>query len=206
MCGMIANSGTAYPLIFPLPEAWAHCSLNFSRLSFEHERIVAMSSMQDTASIVSFPKEPKKKPSSTERIWGKAVNSHGYTGVPSVLIQGQRRLGITPLQMNIILQLLDYWIEPSRKPFRRKKELAARIRVTEKTIQNNIRELEKAGLINREFRKTAAGDWNSNIYHLDGLVAKVQALEPDFAESKQKRKDAKQAAQTPAGLGGKAAT
>jgi DeoR/GlpR family transcriptional regulator of sugar metabolism len=103
------------------------------------------------------------------------------------------------MQMNIIVQLLDYWFEPSRKPFPTKRELANRIDVTEKTIQINIRALEKAGLIQREYRRTAAGDWNSNIYHLDGLIAKVQALEAEFAEEKKKRKEAKAALETPVG-------
>ncbi len=153
-----------------------------------------MSESKTEAEVISFPKDPKKKVSSTEKIWGKAVYSLGYTGIPSILIQGQRRLGITPTQMNIIIQLLDYWREPSRKPFPTK-----RLDVTAKTIQNNIRALEKAGLITRELRRTAAGDWNSNIYHLDGLVQKVQALEPDFSEARRKRKEAKANAETPAG-------
>ena len=158
-----------------------------------------MTKHQTEADVISFPKEPRKKPSSTEKIWGRAVYSHGYTGIPSILIQGQRRLGITPTQMNIIIQLLDYWREATRKPFPTKNELADRLGVTPKTIQNNIRELERAGLIKRELRRTAAGDWNSNIYHLDGLVEKVQALEPDFAEARRKRKEAKANAETPAG-------
>lgn len=103
------------------------------------------------------------------------------------------------MQMNIIIHLLDYWFEPTRKPFPMKAELANRIGVTEKTIQNNIRALEKAGLIRRQMRKTAAGDWNSNIYHLDGLIAKVRALEPEFAEEKKKRKEARVALGTPVG-------
>lgn len=69
--------------------------------------------------------------------------------------------------------------------------------VTEKTIQNNMRALEKAGYIKREMRKTAAGDWNSNIYHLDGLVTKIQALEPEFAAERKQRKEAKVALQIP---------
>ncbi|CAD7721795.1 hypothetical protein LMG31884_33600 [Xanthomonas hydrangeae] len=88
------------------------------------------------------------------------------------------------MQMNICIQLLDYWFEPGRKPYPTKKQLAQRIGCSEKTIQNNIRELEQAGLVRREARRTAAGDWNSNIYDLAGLVAKVQALEPEFAEEK----------------------
>lgn len=153
------------------------------------------------AEVISFPKKPAGKvASSTERIWGRAVYGHGYTGVPSILIQAQRRLGINPTQMNIIVQLLDYWHEPSRKPFPSKKDLATRLDVTLKTIQNNIRAMEQQGLIQREQRKTAAGDWNSNIYHLDGLVAKVQALEPEFAVEKEKRRAARAALMTPKGL------
>ncbi len=71
-----------------------------------------MSEVDQPERIIRFPKGDSKKPSSTERIWGKPVLSHGYTAIPSILIQAQSRLGITPLQMNIIIQLLDYWLEP----------------------------------------------------------------------------------------------
>jgi len=75
------------------------------------------------AEIIDFPKDASKKVSSTERIWGKSVYKHGYAGIPSILIQAQRGLGITKTQMNIIVQLLDYWHEPSRRRFRRKRNL-----------------------------------------------------------------------------------
>ncbi|MCW2308951.1 helix-turn-helix domain-containing protein [Rhodobium gokarnense] len=163
-----------------------------------------MSDQEKTAEVVKFPKSSEKGKSSTEKIWGKPVYSHGYAGIPSILIQAQRRLGINPTQMNIIVQLLDYWFEPSRRPFPSKKELAERMAVTPKTIQNNVRALEQAGLIKREIRRTAAGDFNSNIYHLDGLVERVQKLEPEFAADKKRRKAAKAALETPKGKLGKA--
>jgi predicted transcriptional regulator len=158
-----------------------------------------MTSSKTDAEIIDFPKDASKKASSTERIWGKPVYKHGYAGIPSILIQAQQRLGINSMQMNIIIQLLDSWFDPGRKPFPTKRVLANRIGVTEKTIQINVRALEKAGLVRRQMRKTAAGDWNSNIYHLDGLIAKVQALEPEFAAEKKKRKEAKAALETPVG-------
>lgn len=34
------------------------------------------------------------------------------------------------------------------------------------------------GLVTREMRRTAAGDWISNIYHPTGLVERIQKLEP----------------------------
>ena len=158
-----------------------------------------MSNADQTSKVLNFPKTGTKGAPSQERIWGKAVVRHGYAGIPSVLIQAQSRLGITPLQMNIIIQLLDYWRDPDRRPFPSKKDLAGRINVTAKTIQNNIKALEEAGLIRRELRRTAAGDWNSNIYHLDGLVERIQKIEPDFAEAKEKRKEARRQAETPVG-------
>ena len=66
-----------------------------------------------------------------------------------------------------------------------------------------------AGLIRREARRTAVGDWNSNIYHLNGLVARIQAIEPEFtaaqkeAGAAQKEAGAAQKrAETPAGRRG----
>jgi|HubBroStandDraft_1064217.scaffolds.fasta_scaffold00257_30 predicted transcriptional regulator len=155
--------------------------------------------MNDTtaSAVVEFPKQPPRTISSHERIWGKPILSHGYTALPSILIQAQSRLGITPLQFNILAQLLDYWRDPARAPFPSKADLASRIGCKPKTIQTNIRALENAGLVRREMRRTAAGDWNSNIYHLEGLVARVQKLEPEFAEAKTKKREAQKRVETP---------
>ena len=154
----------------------------------------------EVAIVVPFPTAmPAKKASSTEKIWGKAVAGYGYTGIPSILIQAQSRLGVSPLQFNIIIQLLDYWRDPSRRPFPSKREVAGRIGVNEKTIQTNIRALEQAGLIRRELRRTAAGDYDSNIYHPDGLVERIRALKPDFAkvrDAKAKLREARHSAET----------
>lgn len=83
-------------------------------------------------STTSTPKTrttPKPSPpkSSTERIFGAKVLSHGYTGIPNILLRGQKRLGINATQLNIIVQLLSYWINPERPPFPSKRELAGRI-------------------------------------------------------------------------------
>lgn len=144
----------------------------------------------------------KREASSQERIWGKPVISHGFAGIPSMLIQLQARLGLSPLQMNIIIQLLDYWHEPERKPFPSKADLARRIGVKSPAIRSNIKALEEQGLVRREMRRTAAGDWNSNRYHLDGLVERIQSMEPEYAVAKaEKKKKAAEAAEieTPVG-------
>lgn len=156
-----------------------------------------MNTDHSNSNVIDHPAKDKRTKSSTERIWGKNVYKYGYVGVPSILIQGQKRLGLNQTQLNIIIHLLDYWYDPLRKPFPRKKELAQRIGVTEKTLQNNMKLLEDKGYLSRERRKTAAGDWNSNLYHLDGLIQAVQALEPEFTAEKKRRKAGQEAVRTP---------
>ena len=156
-------------------------------------------SRKSNDNMVPIQKAEKRTVSSTEKIWGKPVLKHGYAGIPSILIRSQSRLGLSPIQMNIIVQLLDYWFDPARPPFPAKNDLADRIGVNSKTIQNNIRELEKAGYIQREMRKTTSGDWNSNIYHLDGLVKKIQKLEPEFTDARDKKAAIKKLVETPKG-------
>lgn len=135
--------------------------------------------------------------SSTERIFGTKVLSHGYTGVPNILLRAQKRLGITPTQLNIIVQLLGYYYDPLRPPFPTKRDLAQRIGITEQTLRINIKALEDVGLITREQWKTAAGDYGSNRYHMTGLVKKLKELEPDFEEERKERQEASKLTETP---------
>ncbi len=47
--------------------------------------------------VVEFPStKPNRKPSTTEATWDKPFAAHGYTGVPSILIRAQGRLGPGP--------------------------------------------------------------------------------------------------------------
>ena len=73
--------------------------------------------------VVEFPNaKTARKTSSTEAIWGKAVAGHGYAGIPSILIRAQGRLGLSPMQFNIIVHLLEYWRSPERRPFPTKRD------------------------------------------------------------------------------------
>lgn len=138
-----------------------------------------------------------KKKSSTEVIFGSKVLSHGYTAIPNIMVRAQARLGISTTQFNIIAQLLSYWIDPKRPPFPTKKELAQRMSITPKTVQTNIAALEKSGLIEREQRVTAAGDYGSNLYKLDGLIKRLKDLEPSFEEEREERRASRSKTETP---------
>ncbi len=119
-----------------------------------------------------------------EKRWGTKVWAIGFTGVPSLLIRGQRHLGLSPVQLNVLLQLLDHWWKRGNMPFPAKKIIADRIDMTPRYIQQIIKELEGAGFVTRKFRKTRVGDWDTNIYDLGGLVKKLQELEPAFAKAR----------------------
>lgn len=150
-----------------------------------------------TTAKSSEPREKASDKSSTERIFGPKVYSHGYTGVPNILLRAQKRLGITPTQLTIIVQLLGYYYDPQRPPFPTKRDLANRIGITEQTIRINIKALEDAGLVSREQVKTPAGDYGSNRYHLTGLIDKLKKLEPDFEEERKEREKGRTLTETP---------
>ncbi|MFG6509616.1 helix-turn-helix domain-containing protein [Sulfitobacter sp. 1A15333] len=141
--------------------------------------------------------KPQKKKSSTAVIFGEKVLSHGYTGLPNILVRGQSRLGITTTQFNIIAQLLSYYIDADRPPFPSKKELATRMGITPQTLRINIKALEDRGYVTREQRITSFGDYGSNTYRLDGLIRKLKELEPDFEKERQERKQAQKLTETP---------
>lgn len=154
--------------------------------------------VDEKSNIVDFP-DGATKGKKVEKIWGKAVIACGFTITPSLLIQGQRRLGLSPLQMNIVLHLLDFWWDPDRKPFPSKAEIAERIGVHPRTIQKNIAEMEGQGLIHRVQRFTPAGDPSTNIYDLTGLVKRLKKLEPEFRKVKEERKELRRTVATPKG-------
>lgn len=47
--------------------------------------------------------------------------------------------------------------------------------------------------------KTPAGDWGANTYVLNGLIAKIRALEPDFTKEREEKDIARKKAETPKG-------
>lgn len=85
---------------------------------------------------------------------GREVTPLGFAGVPSIPIRMQARIGLSPPQLDVVVQLLDCWHDPEQRPFPTKREIADRIGITHQTVQTDIRALHQAGLVRREYRKT----------------------------------------------------
>ncbi len=114
-----------------------------------------------------------------ERKWTKTLMAAGWTALPSVIIENQRQLGLSPLDLNIVLYLASKWWTLEGKPYPSKGTMAKAMGVHPRTIQKHIAGLEGAGFIFREERRTEKGS-KTNIYHLDGLI---EAAKP-FAQEK----------------------
>jgi predicted transcriptional regulator len=113
--------------------------------------------------------------------WGVAVMQAGYCMIPSLLLRAQNRLKLTSTQLAVLLQLCDFWWEEARKPYPSKETLATRMGMTARQVQRHLAALESKNMIKRVARyDTSNGGRGTNIYDLSGLVAQLQAIEPDF--------------------------
>jgi len=133
------------------------------------------------------PAEPKMtaKLKKSDEKWGREVMKLGFSVIPALLLRAQKRLGLNPTQLAVLLQLIDYWWEHDNKPFPSKQALSDRLSLGPRQIQRHIADLEKAGLVQRNERIKADGSKSSNEYDLSGLVKHLKELEPEFREAKE---------------------
>lgn len=126
-----------------------------------------------------------------ERKWTKPLMDAGWTALPSVIIENQKQLGLSPLDLNIVLYLASKWWTAEGKPYPSKSTMAKAMDVHPRTIQKHVAGLEGAGYLRREERRTETGS-KTNIYHLDGLIKAAKPFaEEKLAEMKDKAEMAK---------------
>ncbi len=133
----------------------------------------------------------------SEAKWGADVMALGFCVLPSLIFRAQRRLGLNPTQLAVLLQLADFWWDSGRKPFPKKADLADRLDLSERQVQRHIAELERAGFVRRIERTVGRRGKISNEYDLSGLVAKLKALEPQFREVAEEAKARRKAVAKP---------
>jgi len=129
--------------------------------------------------------------------WGSKVMDLGFCILPSLLFRAQRRLGLSPTQLAVLVQLADFWWDAGRKPFPKKADLALRLGLSERQVQRYIAELETAGFVQRIERTASHRGKISNEYDLSGLVEKLTALEPEFREVAENARAARGAVSKP---------
>lgn len=138
-------------------------------------------------------KEETTRSRKAERKWGKKVMKLGFCIVPSLLLRAQGRLGLTPTQLAILLQLCEHWWDEDNKPHPGKKRLADRLGIGPRQIQRHIAELETGGFVMRIERHGSDGRKQTNTYDLSGLVEKLQKIEPEFSKVEDDARNARRA-------------
>lgn len=137
---------------------------------------------------------PAAKAGATDRKiaqkWGPVLTAPGWAAIPNIIIRRQKALGLTPLDVNIIMQLLTYWWEPENLPRPSKKTIAAAIGVDARTVQRRIAAMEKAKFIKRLPRSSAANGSNPNLYDFSGLIAAAEPFAREELQEIEQRKKA----------------
>jgi DNA-binding transcriptional ArsR family regulator len=153
---------------------------------------------RNTAKVV--PLRPTTAARASERKWSGAVMKLGFSIIPSLLLRAQRRLGLSPTQLAVLLQLADYWWDDARKPYPSKEALSERLGLGSRQVQRHIADLEQAGLVKRIERRGVHGGKLTNTYDLTGLVRRLQELEPEFRKVEEEIKSRRRAVSRPGGL------
>ena len=95
--------------------------------------------------------------------WGSAVDA-GFVAVPNALVRAQDKLGLSPTDLVVLLNILMHWWHRDRRPTPRSTAIAKRSGIGHRTVQRSLRRLEKLGLLQRI--RTAK---DKTEYNLDGL-------------------------------------
>jgi DNA-binding MarR family transcriptional regulator len=140
------------------------------------------------------------KKTAANKKWGDDVMKLGFCMIPSLIFRAQRRLGLNPTQLAILLQLADYWWDADNKPFPSKQSLSERLGIGTRQIQRHIADMEKAGLVKRIERFGDDKRKLSNHYDLSGLVERLKQLEQEFTALEKEVKAKRQKVSRPGGL------
>jgi predicted transcriptional regulator len=123
-----------------------------------------------------------------EKRWSKPLTKAGWTALPNTILDKQVVLGLTPLDVNILMQIAKYWWSAENAPFPSIDTIAAAIDVTPRTVQRRIARMEKAKLIERNKRYYAQGGQKSNAYTFKGLIARCTPFAEEAVKERERKK------------------
>lgn len=111
--------------------------------------------------------------------WGEETSAVGFIPFPSTLIFAQAELKLTPMEVNVLLNLLVHWWEKDKFPYPSQKAIAYRIGVSTRTVQRILLDLEEKNLIIRQRTNREDRIYKGrNIYNLEPLIDTLKILSP----------------------------
>lgn len=83
--------------------------------------------------------------------WGISAQL-GFQQIPNILFKNQAKLGLSAIELVVLLNVTLHWWEKNYLPSPRTSVIAKRIGVSRRTIERNIKSLEEKGFIRRRPR------------------------------------------------------
>ncbi len=103
--------------------------------------------------------------------WGSSSMIMGWTAIPTSLLFLQSELSITPIGLNVLLNLISHWWDSDERPYPSQESLAKRMGVSKRTIQREVTNLIANGLIEKQPTKASDRKYKGrNTYDLTNLV------------------------------------
>lgn len=105
--------------------------------------------------------------------WGETIQGigSGWTAVPNLLLKRQGALGLNATELNVLINLIRFWWEPTRAPFPSPEKMANEMGVSARTVFRTLALLEEKGFI---ARITEVG--KATKFELHGLVEKLKEV------------------------------
>lgn len=124
--------------------------------------------------------------------WGENSLILGFTQVPTTLIYAQKELGLSSIEINILLNLLTHWWKKEEFPYPSQAGIAHRMGVSTRTVQRTLAGLETKGLIVRNKTSRDNNKYKGrSIYDLSPLVKILEEKSPELDIVKKNKKNRK---------------
>jgi DNA-binding transcriptional ArsR family regulator len=124
--------------------------------------------------------------------WGRAM-AGGYQVVPNQLLRFQKTLGLSSLQVVILLNLGMHWWKKEDLPFITPYHIARRTGMSRRTVERELRKLRAMGYVEKT-KLHGTEDINGDArtgYDLSGLILALKSLPVDVkSKNLQRRIDA----------------
>lgn len=121
--------------------------------------------------------------------WGDQSLGLGFTAIPTTLLFLQKQLGITPLGMNILLNLIAHWWEKGEHPYPAQESIATRMGVSKRSIQREIASLIEAGLLEKNATSIRNPQYRGrNTYDLSPLIKVLNRHSPSLVTAMKQKK------------------